>query len=154
MGVGRFFSRGGAVGDFPKFFSGRGAKVVKFGFYPSWLKNQRFFANNFKIQACPPSDAHACNDSLFADMTLTLDKSQVHCFGNMQLWACSSLMSASLPVEALSCEFFCYWPLLRNNNMATNLRRFPSSYDDRRFGACNFWTQTSWQVTQRDSNCC
>jgi len=29
---------------------------------------------------------NSCNDSLFADMTLTLHKSQVHCFGNMQLW--------------------------------------------------------------------
>jgi len=29
----------------------------------------------------------------FADMTLTLHKSQVHCFGNMQLWACRSLNS-------------------------------------------------------------
>jgi len=28
---------------------------------------------------------NSCNDNLFADMTLTLDKSQVHCFGNMQL---------------------------------------------------------------------
>jgi len=28
---------------------------------------------------------NSCNDSLFADMTLTLHKSQVHCVGNMQL---------------------------------------------------------------------
>jgi len=28
---------------------------------------------------------NSCNDSLFADMTLTLHKSQVHCFANMQL---------------------------------------------------------------------
>jgi len=34
---------------------------------------------------------NSCNDSLFADMILTLRKSQVHCFDNMQLWACSSL---------------------------------------------------------------
>jgi len=32
-----------------------------------------------------------CNDSLSADMILTLYKRQVHCFGNMQLLACSSL---------------------------------------------------------------
>jgi len=37
--------------------------------------------------------------SLFADMALTLDKSQVHCFHNMQLWACGSLMSTRLPAE-------------------------------------------------------
>jgi len=37
----------------------------------------------------------SCNDSLFADMKLTLHKSQVHCFGNMQF-----TKSASLPEEA------------------------------------------------------
>ena len=59
MGVGRIFS-GGAVRDFPKIFSGGGPKVVKFGFYPSKLKKQPFFANNLKIQggkapSAPPS---------------------------------------------------------------------------------------------------
>jgi len=49
MGVGRIFSRRGPAGDFPKIFSG-GQKVVKFGFYPSKLKKQPFFASNFKIQ--------------------------------------------------------------------------------------------------------
>jgi len=33
-----------------------------------------------------------CNDSLYADMKLTLPKSQVHCYGNMQWWGCSSLI--------------------------------------------------------------
>ena len=28
---------------------------------------------------------NSCNDSLFADITLTLHKRQVHCFGIMQL---------------------------------------------------------------------
>jgi len=56
MGVGRIFSRGRAVGDFPQIFFREGAKVVKFGFCPSKLKKQPFFANNFKIQggAAPP----------------------------------------------------------------------------------------------------
>jgi len=44
-------------------------------------------------------------------------------------------------------------PLLRNNNTATNLRRCTSSYGSRRFAACNYWMQTSWQVMQRDSDC-
>ena len=44
------FFPGGAVGDFPQiFFQGR-PNVVKFVFYPSKLKKQPFFANNFKIQ--------------------------------------------------------------------------------------------------------
>jgi len=42
MGVGRSFSRGGAVGDFPKNFSRGEPKVVKFGFHPSKLKKQLF----------------------------------------------------------------------------------------------------------------
>jgi len=32
------------------FFPGGGPKVVKFVFYPSKLKKQHLFANNFKIQ--------------------------------------------------------------------------------------------------------
>jgi len=39
----------------------------------------------------------SCNNSLFAGTTLTLRKSQVHCSGVMQRWACSSLMHAALP---------------------------------------------------------
>jgi len=35
MGVGRIFSRGGKVGDFPKIFSRGKPKVVKFVFCPS-----------------------------------------------------------------------------------------------------------------------
>jgi len=54
--------------------------------------------------------------------------------------------SAFLPVEA-GCEtrerIFFYWPLLRNNSMATNLRRCTSSHSSMCFAACNYWTQTS-----------
>jgi len=45
--------------------------------------------------------------------------------------------------------FYCS-SLLPNNNMATNLLMFTSSYDIRRFVACPCWTQTSWQVMQRE----
>jgi len=30
--------------------------------------------------------------------------------------------------------------------MATNLRWCTSSHSSMRFAACNYWTQTSWQV--------
>jgi len=58
------FFQGGASRGFPKIFFQGGPKVVKFGFYPSKMKKQPFFANNFKIQGverspCPPSDTHA-----------------------------------------------------------------------------------------------
>jgi len=59
-----------------------------------------------------------CHDSLFADMTLTLHKSQVRCFGNMQLRACNSLnplLCLQRQVAKLGRELFYYWPLLRNN---------------------------------------
>ena len=46
----------------------------------------------------------SCIGSLFADMTLTLHKSQVHCTGVVQLWACSSLVSALFPAEEAICE--------------------------------------------------
>jgi len=66
MGVGRIFSKGGSVGDFPKVFSSEGEKVVKFGFYPSKLKNN-IFPYNFNIQGGPrptPSDAHGESNKL------------------------------------------------------------------------------------------
>jgi len=43
---------------------------------------------------------NSCNDSLFVNMTLTLHKSQVHCFGNLSL---QFTKFASLPAEA-GCE--------------------------------------------------
>jgi len=62
------------------------------------------------------------------------------------------IKSASLTAEA-GCEtrerivlLLAYWPSLRNNNMATNLRRCTSSHGGRRFAACSHWTQTYWQV--------
>ena len=49
--------------------------------------------------------------------------------------------SASLPAEA-GCKtrqrIVLLWPLLRNNNMATNLRRYTSSHDSTRFAECNY----------------
>jgi len=41
-----------------------------------------------------------------------------------------------------------------NNNMVSNLQRFTSSYNIRRFAACDCWTQTSWQVMLGDNDCC
>jgi len=69
-------------------------------------------------------------------------------------------MSAPLPAEVspLSAEevasglFYC-WSLLRNNNMATNLQRLTLYYGGRRFIAWDCWTQTSWQVVQREVTC-
>ena len=63
-------------------------------------------------------------------MTLTVHKSHVHCFGIMQWWACSSLnplLCLQRQIAKLVSALFYYWPLLRNNNMATNLQRFTSS---------------------------
>jgi len=52
---------GGSRGFSQKFLQG-GPKVVKFVFYPTKLKKQPFFANNFKIWGfdplIPPSDSH------------------------------------------------------------------------------------------------
>ena len=41
---------------------------------------------------------NSCIDSLFAGMTPTMHKNQVHCRSVVQGWVCSSLMSAALPV--------------------------------------------------------
>jgi len=49
-------------------------------------------------------------------------------------------------VAKLSSGLFYCWSLSCNNDMATNLQMFTSSYDVRRFVACDSWMQTSWQV--------
>ena len=49
-------------------------------------------------------------------------------------------------VAKLASGLFYCWSLSYNNNMATNLQMFTSSYDIRRLVACDSWTQTSWQV--------
>jgi len=36
--------------------------------------------------------------------------------------------------------------------MATNLQKFTLYYCGRRFVAWDYWTQTSWQIMQRDSD--
>jgi len=60
MGVGRIFSRGGALSNFSKNFLGVGAKVVKFRFSHLKLRKQPFFAEISEFQGgLPlPSDAH------------------------------------------------------------------------------------------------
>jgi len=77
-----------------------------------------------------------CYDSLFASITLTLHKRQVHCSGVMRWLVCSSRMRPLLPAKAgtkvANGLFYC-WSLLRNNNMATNVPRLTSCYGSRRF---------------------
>jgi len=63
-------------------------------------KKQKFLEN---VKVILIILVNSCNDSLFANMTLALHKSQVHCFGNTHLRVCTSLMSAPLPAEA-GCE--------------------------------------------------
>ena len=84
---------------------------------------------------------NSCIDSLFAGMTPTVHKNQVHYLGVVQGWVCSSLMSAVLPVcrgklrtlraDCSTVGFYCF-----NNNMATNLHVLTSSYGRRQ--GCQF----------------
>ena len=77
-------------------------------------------------------------------MILTLHKSQVDCSGVMQRWACCSRMFTICRgklAKFTSGLFYC-WSLWRNNNMATNRRKFTSRYESGRFSACAVWTQT------------
>jgi len=47
------------------------------------------------------------------------------------------------PVLYFASRLIYCWCLLRNNNQATILKKFPSSYGSRRFAACGCWTQIS-----------
>ena len=54
--------------------------------------------------------------TVYFPMTLALHKSQVHCVGNTQLWACSllnPLLCLQRQVAKLASELFFHWPLLR-----------------------------------------
>ena len=90
----------------------------------------------------------------FADMKLTLHKSQVHSYSVMQWWACSSHMSLYLEkrVAKVASGFFYCCFFFRNNTMASNLQRFTLYYGSRHFVAWDCWTHTSCQVWQRDSD--
>ena len=112
--------------------------------------NSFYFPNNW---------FNSCYDSLFASITLTLHKRQVHCSGVMQWWVCSSLMRPLLPAKAgMKVEnglFYC-WCLLRNNNMATNLQRLTSCYGSRSFDCmwllnANFLSGNATKTVAADS---
>jgi len=60
---------------------------------------------NHEVSSLIPIDFILAVTDLFAGLTLTLHKSQVHCFGVKQWWTCSSLTSAPLPADA-GCETF------------------------------------------------
>jgi len=63
--------RGGQNGHFPPLEIG--------------TKKEKFLEKREISSLILISWVNSCNGNLFADMTLTLHKSQLHCFGNMQL---------------------------------------------------------------------
>jgi len=68
--------------------SNMGGRRERTGIYPppgNWNKEAKIFGKREISSSILISWVNSCNDSLFPDMTLTLHKSQVHCFGNMQL---------------------------------------------------------------------
>jgi len=71
------------------------------------------------------------------------------------LFWCNTVMRAcAAPFPAkIGCRGFVWVVLLliftAQQWQASNLQRFTSSYGSRRFAACDFWTQRSWQVMQR-----
>ena len=75
----------------------------------------------------------------------------VSCSDELAVHWCPLLCLQRWVAKVTSGLFYC-WSLLRNNNMATNLQRFTLYYGARRFVAWVCWTQTSWQVMQRDSD--
>ena len=105
-------------------------KGVKWSFAPLLeirTKNQKFLANLKPGAQFRLNWFNSCIDSLFAGMTPTVNKNQVHCPGVVQWWVCISLMSAALPVcrsklRNLRADCSTVGLLLRNKNMATKLR--------------------------------
>jgi len=75
----------------------------------------------------------------------------VLCSDELAVHSCTLRYLQRWVANVASGLFYC-WSLLRNNIMATNLQRFTIYYGGRRFIAWDCWTQTSWQVMQRDSD--
>jgi len=126
-------------------------------------KKQKFLEKGEISSLILISWVNSCNDRLFADMTLTLHKNQVNCFGNMLLWASQLTKSASLPAGCENRERkVLLLPLLCNNNMATYLRTCTSSHGGRRFAQCchfwcfqrNFWCLMFWLQIWCWLGCC
>jgi len=64
----------------------------------NWDYELKFSRKFYARSSIPINWFISCNNSLlFAGTTLTRHKSQNHCSGVMQCWACSSLMSTPLP---------------------------------------------------------
>jgi len=63
----------------------------------------------------------------------------VSCSGELAIHSCPLLCLQRQVSKSASGLFYC-WSLLCNNNMATNLLLFTSSYDSRRFATCDCWT--------------
>jgi len=76
----------------------------------------------------------------------------VSCSDELAVHSCSLLCLQRWVAKVVSGLFYC-WSLLRNNSMPTNLQRFTSYYGSRHFVAWDCWTQTSWQVMQREVTC-
>jgi len=57
-------------------------------------------------------------------------------FGPPEIFGLATLLPAGQVAKLVSGLFYC-WSLSCNNNMATNLQMFTSSYDIRRFVACD-----------------
>jgi len=75
----------------------------------------------------------------------------VSCSGEQAVHSCP-LLCLQGQVAKLTSGLFYRWSLLRNSNMAPNVKAFTLSYDSRPFAACECWTQTSWQAMQRDND--
>ena len=75
----------------------------------------------------------------------------VSCSDGLAIHSCLFLCLQRRVVKVAS-GLFCSWSLLRNNAVATSPQRFTLYHESRCFVAWACWTQTSWQVMQRDSD--
>ena len=127
----------------------KGSKTSIFPSLEIWIKNQKFLEKPEVSILIPINWFDSCNDSFLAGMKLTLHKTQVHSYSVMH-WCLavhsSPLLCLQRRAAKVASGLFCYWSLVRNNNMATNLQRFTLYYGSRRFVAGDCWTHTSWKV--------
>ena len=78
----------------------------------NWNQESKFYRKPDINCSIPLNWLNYCNYSLFANMTLTLHKSQVHHYGVIQWWACRSLICLRRQIAKLPSGLFYCWCLL------------------------------------------
>jgi len=120
--------------------------------FPPWklgLRAKNFSKSPKSASNIPINWSDSCNDSFLlvwnSHCTRVRFTVIVSCSDGLAVHSCPFLC-LQRRVAKVASELSCWWSLLRNNTVATNLQMFTLNYGSRRFAAWDCWTHTSWQA--------